>query len=101
MQFFPEEKTFRNRRFVFQTFYFLLLVNGVIFFVIKSGFLRVLPISSTNKTDCHDIGEILLIVAFNTIAHTEIAVDKERQEQSLWMLVNMNVHPFRSRLKFM
>jgi hypothetical protein len=47
------------------------------------------------------LGEILLIVAFNTIAHTEIAVDKERQEQSLWMLVNMNVHPFRSRLKFM
>jgi hypothetical protein len=62
MQFFPEEKTFRNRRFVFQTFYFLLLVNGVIFFVIKSGFLRVLPISSTNKTDHHDITEILLKV---------------------------------------
>jgi len=26
------------------------------------GFLRVLPVSSTNKTDCHDIAEILLKV---------------------------------------
>ena len=25
------------------------------------------PVSSTNKTDCHDITEILLKVAFNTI----------------------------------
>ena len=38
-----------------------------------SGFLRVLrfspgtPVSSTNKTDCHDITEILLKVALNTI----------------------------------
>ena len=31
------------------------------------GFLWVLPISSTNKTDCHDITEILLKVALNTI----------------------------------
>ena len=31
-----------------------------------SGFLRV-PVSSTNKTDCHDITEILLKVALNTI----------------------------------
>ena len=30
------------------------------------GFLRVLPVSSTNKTDCHDIAEILLKVALNT-----------------------------------
>jgi hypothetical protein len=32
-----------------------------------SGFLWVLPVSSTNKTDCHDITEILLKVALNTI----------------------------------
>jgi len=32
-----------------------------------SGFLRVLPVSSTNKTDCHDITEILLKVTLNTI----------------------------------
>jgi hypothetical protein len=31
------------------------------------GFLRVLPVSSTNKTDHHDITEILLKVALNTI----------------------------------
>jgi hypothetical protein len=29
----------------------------------NSGFLQVLPISSTNKTDRHDITEILLKVA--------------------------------------
>jgi predicted ATPase len=28
-------------------------------------FLRVLTVSSTNKTDCHDITEILLKVVFN------------------------------------
>ena len=34
------------------------------------GFLRVVsgtPVSSTNKIDCHDITEILLKVALNTI----------------------------------
>ena len=30
-------------------------------------FLRVLPISSTDETDRHDIAEILLRVALNTI----------------------------------
>jgi len=34
------------------------------------GFLRVLPVSSTNKTDCHDITEILLNVALNAITLT-------------------------------
>ena len=32
-----------------------------------SVFLPVLPVSSTNKTDHHDIAEILLKVALNTI----------------------------------
>jgi hypothetical protein len=32
-----------------------------------SGFLWVLQFLSTNKTDCHDITEILLKVALNTI----------------------------------
>ena len=37
------------------------------------GFLRVLhPVSSTNKTDRHDITEILLKVAFNSIPVTII-----------------------------
>jgi hypothetical protein len=30
-----------------------------------------LLVSSTNKTDCHDITEILLKVALNTINHTK------------------------------
>jgi hypothetical protein len=34
------------------------------------GFLRVLRVSSTNKTDRHDITEILLKVALNTITLT-------------------------------
>jgi hypothetical protein len=29
------------------------------------------PVSSTNKTDCHDITEILLKVALNTITLTQ------------------------------
>jgi hypothetical protein len=28
------------------------------------------PVTSTNKTDCHDIAEILLKVALNTISQT-------------------------------
>ena len=35
-----------------------------------SGFLWVLPVSSTNKTDCQDITEILLNVALSTIKQT-------------------------------
>ena len=35
-----------------------------------SGFLRLLPVSSTNKTDRHDITEILLKVVLNTITLT-------------------------------
>jgi len=34
------------------------------------GFLLVTSVSSTNKTDCHDITEILLKVALNTIKQT-------------------------------
>jgi hypothetical protein len=30
------------------------------------------PVSSTNKTDCHDIAEILLKVALNTINQTKL-----------------------------
>ena len=35
------------------------------------GFLLSSPLSSTNKTDCHDITEILLQVALNTITLTQ------------------------------
>jgi hypothetical protein len=31
------------------------------------------PVSSTNKTDCHDITEILLKVALNTIKPNKIS----------------------------
>ena len=33
-----------------------------------------IPVSSTNKTDRHDITEILLKVALNTITHTPICM---------------------------
>jgi len=39
-----------------------------------SGFLQVLWVSSTNKTDSHDITEILLTVALNTITITSKVV---------------------------
>jgi len=32
------------------------------------------PVSSTNKTDCHDITEILLKVALNTITLTHVII---------------------------
>jgi hypothetical protein len=35
------------------------------------------PISSTNKSDCHVIAEILLIVALNTIAITPTPCNAE------------------------
>ena len=34
------------------------------------SFLQGIPVSSTDKTDCHDISEILLKVALNTIMIT-------------------------------
>ena len=40
------------------------------------GFLWELPVSSTNKTVCHDITEILLKVALNTINLTLTLYDK-------------------------
>jgi hypothetical protein len=33
----------------------------------RAGVFSVTQVSSTNKTDCHDIAEILLKVALNTI----------------------------------
>ena len=36
----------------------------------RSWFSPGIPVSSTNKTDCHDITEILLKVALNTINQT-------------------------------
>jgi hypothetical protein len=49
-------------------------VYSIKYYVIKlvsdlrqvGGFLRILPVSSTHKTDTHDIAEILLNVALNT-----------------------------------
>ena len=41
-------------------------------FLQVGGFLKVLTVSSTNKTDRHDVAEILLKVALNTINLTII-----------------------------
>jgi hypothetical protein len=38
-------------------------------------------VSSTNKTDCHDIAEILLNVALNTIKETNKHQNLLKQEQ--------------------
>ena len=38
------------------------------------GFLRVKRVSPTNKTNCHDITEILLKVALNTTTHNPLQV---------------------------
>ena len=47
------------------------------------GFLR---ISSTNKTDSHDITEILLTVALNTITITLQSDDTYKtMEQNIWI----------------
>jgi hypothetical protein len=35
------------------------------------------PVSSTNKTDCHDITEILLKMALNTIKQTNKQTNKQ------------------------
>jgi hypothetical protein len=45
-----------------------LIVRGTLWQV--GGFLHFSPVSSTNKTDCYDIIEILLKVALNTITLT-------------------------------
>jgi hypothetical protein len=40
------------------------------------GFFPGPPVSSTNKTDCHDIAEILLKVALNTIKQINLNLIK-------------------------
>jgi len=42
------------------------------------GFLPSTPVSSTNKTDCHDITEMLLKVALNTINQTVNHLQKSK-----------------------
>ena len=49
------------------------------------SFLRVLRVSSTNKTDHHDITEILLKVALNTISH----IKRRNQLQNNEVLSNI------------
>jgi hypothetical protein len=51
------------------------------------------PVSATNKTDCHDITEILLKVALNTINQLTIIKNlllkfEENQNQSLLFLLS-------------
>ena len=41
--------------------------RSMVFLRVTCG--RSIPVSSTNKTDCHDITEILLKVALNTLTH--------------------------------
>jgi hypothetical protein len=73
---FLSERKKQNRDFTQwnENAYFTKCSWGGVLYVIKfvndlrqvGGFLRVLQVSSTNKTDCHDITEILLKVALST-----------------------------------
>jgi hypothetical protein len=45
------------------------------------------PVSSTNKTDCHDITEILLKVALNTIKQTNKQTNKNESPPMEYLLV--------------
>ena len=45
------------------------------------------PVSSINKTDCHDITEILLKVALNTIKQTNKKLD-----ESVWNVILLYSH---------
>jgi hypothetical protein len=75
------------------------LGRGVQHYVIKfvselrqvGGFLRFHPVSSTNETDRHDITEILLKVALNTIKQTNktiVSVSCCRQ----WLKIRSSQH---------
>ena len=59
-----------NNKYYKQTLFYLsyIMIKFVSDLRQIGGFLRVLWVSFTNKTDHHDISEILLKVALNTIA---------------------------------
>ena len=44
--------------------------------------MEILMASSTNKTDCHDIAEILLKVVLNTITLTSLIMENLKKNQS-------------------
>ena len=50
------------------------------------GFSAGPPVSSTNKTDCHDIADILLKVALNTISNKQ--TNNQTIVEILFLLVN-------------
>ena len=75
--------------------------------VIKCYFIFTTPLSSTNKTDRHDITEILLKVALNTINQTNRNQDCYFIESGLDVQSNLTrkqggsrgAHPARAPLK--
>ena len=68
--------------------------RGVQHYVIKfvSGFSPCTPVSSTNKTDRHNITEILLKVALNTIKQTKQTL----VSQSYVLLYICDIHAYLS-----
>ena len=50
------------------------------------GFSPGLPVSSTIKTDCHDIAEIFLKVALNTIKQTKQTANIKNIQLLMWLL---------------
>jgi hypothetical protein len=58
-----------------------------------SGFLRSTPIFSTNKTDRHDIAEILLKVVLNaiTLTITQILFDHDQDAETDYLFNNRHI----------
>jgi hypothetical protein len=61
------------------------------------GFSAGPPVSSTNKTDRHDIAEILLKVALNTISNKQ--TNNQTIVEILFLLVNSGEQIINCRLK--
>jgi hypothetical protein len=47
------------------------------------------PVPSTNKTDCHDITEILLKVVLNTIKQTNQTILREKKFKLYGIVLNV------------
>ena len=57
------------------------------------------PVSSTNKTDCHDIAEILLKVALNTINQPTLSLTQTLWHSRLYGFHEHNIYLFIPDLK--
>jgi len=73
------------------------LVNNLLVTCGRSVILSGTPVCSTNKTDCHDIADILLKVALNTISNKQ--TNNQTIVEILSLLVNSGEQIINCRLK--